>query len=264
MENENIKSYSLQLDDFENNVILNKLADIDLDSDSNFGLYDTIIKSFIDGDFDTIYNSKAFNGLSNEEKSELLKKGKLYINLCFSKGGTSNWYEYCSKNFYEDSRMCLINILRNFDNLLTILRYGGEDSLRMISSFVDDKILEDGSMFDKLNEYFPNNAVLTQAMIELGQPTNNFSRYSNKYKKLLCENADGVLYIRENNLYSFRSPYSIALDVTRIINGKIITDYFDYDKYHELISDESLFIDALFSLSVEKGSKVDLNSDFIK
>jgi hypothetical protein len=160
--------------------------------------------------------------------------------------------------------MCLINVLRNFDNLLTILRYGGEDSLRMISSFVDDKILEDGSMFDKLNVYFPNNAVLTQAMIELGQPTNNFSRYSNKYKKLLCENADGVLYTRENNLYSFRSPYSIASDITRIIKGKITTDYFDYDKYHELISDESLFIDALFSLSVERGSKVDLNSDFIK
>lgn len=262
MENRNIKSYSIQLDDFENSIVLNKLSDIDLDS--TYGLYDAIIKSFVNGDFDTIYNSRAFTDLTVEEKSDLLKVGRQYINLCFGKGGYSNWTEYASNNFNGDSRLCVINILKNYDNLLTILRYGGEDSLRMISSFVDESILEDGSMFDRLNVYFPNDTILIQSMIEMGQPTNNFSRYPNKYKKLLCENADGVLYLKEKDTYTFRSPYSVANDITRAINGKLSIDEFNYDEYHKLISDESLFIDALFILTVERGSKFDLNSENTK
>ena len=258
----NIKSYSTQLDDFEDSVILNNLSDIDLDSD--YGLYDAIVKSFVNGDFDTIYNSSAFNNLSNEEKSNLLKIGRRYINLCFGKGGYSNWIEYASNNFNGDCRLCVINILKNFDNMLTILKYGGEDPLRMISSFVDESVLEEGSMFDRLNVYFPDDNILIKSMIELGSPTNNFSRYPNKYKKLLCENADGVLYLKENDTYTIRSPYSVANDITRAINGKLSIDEFNYDEYHKLISDESLFIDALFILTVERGSKFELNSENTK
>ena len=254
MENKNNKSYSRQLSDFENSIILNKCESIDFDSE--YSLYDHIIKAFSNGELDVIYNSSVFNDLSVDEKSNLLKDGRRYFDLCFAKGGIDNWSEYCSNKFNGDSSLCVMSVLKNFDSLLTILRYGGEDALRMLMSFVDSS--SDESIFDTLAVYFPNKEIFEQAMIELGQSDTNYSCYSNKYKKLLCEYADGVLYKKEGNDYSFRSALSVGLDIRRIITGEDDFDTFNFDDYRKLISDESLFVEALSTLSLENNMLDDI------
>lgn len=249
MENINTKFATGRLELLKQSAILDNCAGINFDS--SYDIYNSVIRLFVEGNFDPIYNSPAFKDLTTDERRKLLKDGRKYIELCMGNGGIGNWAEYASKYCGDDYDLCFISIFRNFDILLTILRYGKEGSMELLSSLNSSKGDFEGSIIDELKLYFPDENIMIQAMIEMGQRTNAFSQYPDSYKRLLCKFSNGVLYIKENDEYLFRSPLSIALDVRKKISGETIPDTFDYDKYKELINDPDEFTDAIMSLSYD-------------
>ena len=255
MENINTKFATGRLESLKQGTILEKCAEINLDS--AYDVYDSMIKLFANGNFDPVFNSPAFVDLNTDERRELLKKGRQYLGLCFSGGKIDNWAEYAANKCGDDFDLCFINAFRNFDTLLTILRYGKEDSMNLIAGLREENSDFDGSIIDELRMYFPDDATLIQAMIEMGQSTNHFAQYSNNYKRLLCQFADGILYNKEKDTYSLRSPLSIALDVRKKITGESNPDTFSFDKYGEMIKDSEAFTEAIMSLSYDRTFKTD-------
>ena len=247
MANVNAKFATGRLESLKQSTILDGCADINLDS--AYDIYNTMIKLFINGNFDPIFNSPSFNDLMTNERRELLKNGRKYFNLCLGNGGIDNWTSYASKFCGDDYDLCFINVFKNFDTLLTILRYGKEDSMELLSNLDNYKGNFDGSIIDQLRLFFPNEKILVQAMTEMGQKTNAFSQYSDNYKSILCKYANGILYNKENGEYNFRSPLSIALDVREKITGENDPYTFSYEKYSEIISNANDFTDAIMDLS---------------
>ena len=62
-------------------VIERCLSDIDLDNDID--LYDKIISEFAVGNLDDAFECPVFQGLTEDEKIQLLKRGRKYFPLCF-------------------------------------------------------------------------------------------------------------------------------------------------------------------------------------
>ena len=150
MENINAKFATGRLEALKQGTIIDDCENINFDS--NYGLYNSMINLFTNGYFDPIFNSPAFNELSTEERRELLKKGREHIDLCFDKGGIANWAEYASVRYCDDFDLCFMNVFKNFDTLLNILRYGKEDSVE----FKTDHFSEFAIIIDDLNGEIPS------------------------------------------------------------------------------------------------------------
>ena len=252
MENINSKFATGRLELLKQGTILEKCADLNLDS--AYDIYDSMIKLFVNGNFDPVFNSPAFIDLNTDERRELLKKGRQYFSLCFSNCDIGSWAEYAQKNCGDDFELCFLNVFRNFDTILTILRYGKEDSMRLLEGLEVSNGNFDGSIIDEMRMYFPDDKTLIQAMVEMGQSTNKFAQYPDSYKRLLCQFSDGILYKKDNGKYLLRSPLSIALDVRKQITGETNPDTFNFDKYGEMIKDSDVFVEAILSLSYDKHS----------
>lgn len=263
MENINAKFATGRLEALKQGAIIDDCENINFDS--NYGLYNSMINLFTNGYFDPIFNSPAFNGLSTEERRELLKKGREHIDLCFDKGGIANWAEYASVRYCDDFDLCFMNVFKNFDTLLNILRYGKEDSVELLETLKSSQGDFDGSIFDELKLYFNNDdVILTQAMVAMGQKSNKFNQYSDGQKRLLCQYANGILYNSEDYKkgYSLRSPISIALDIREKITGKNHNDDFSFDEYGILLVDDETFTEAVMDLSNENNLIKTKNNTF--
>jgi len=253
MENINSKFATNRLETLKQCTILDDCCNINFDN--NYDLYNSMIKLFADGNFDAVFNSSAFNDLNTDERRMLLENGRKYLYLCFGQGGIDNWPEYASSKYGGDFDLCFINVLKNFDILLTILRYGKEDSMNLLSSLNESRENKDYSIIDELRMFFPKNDILIQSMIEMGQSTNAFSLYPDSYKRLLCEFSDGLLYEkRDDNEFVLKSPLSVSLCINKKINGDADIDTFSYDEYKKAISDNEQFTDAIMGIYYDNKS----------
>lgn len=248
MEEVNVKFATGRLESLINATILENCSSINFDS--AYGLYDSMISLFSAGRFDSIFNSPAFTDLNTDERRNLLKSGRKYLNLCFGNGGVGNWADYAAKHYSGDFDLFFMQLLDNFDLLLTVLRYGKEDSMDFLSELDSIKGNFDESIFDKLRLSFPNKSTLIQSLIMLGQKSNMFSEYPIAYKKSLCENPNGVLFTSDGENIDIKSPFSVSFDIYSSITGETNPDKFNYDKFKKCLKDSELYNYAVESLRV--------------
>ena len=85
MENLSIK----RLEKLKDVMILNHLAEVDLDNKSNY--YDTLLYKTFNGEFDDSFLSNNLDGLNDTERNEILSLARKYNYLCFYLGEFENW-----------------------------------------------------------------------------------------------------------------------------------------------------------------------------
>lgn len=247
------KFISKRLDDLKQATILNNLANIDFENE--YDLYNQIIVSFQNGELDSVYSSPFLNSLSEDEKQDLLKKCRKYFSLCFADGDVDNWLESADSYHGIDFNLFLMEIFSNFDILLEILKYGGEDSLEQLVRFQNIDLYSDESAISFFRSKFFDDDTLKQVLIELGQKDNLFGKLSDEQKAILCTYPQGNLCtVDEDGSSRMISPISLGYKVTEKILGDVDFETFNYDEFVDVAADMDKFIDAVTEIYLENSS----------
>lgn len=255
------KFISKRLDNLKQATLLNNLANIDFDNE--FDLYNQIIISFQKGELDDVYSSPFLNSLSEKERQELLKKCRKYFSLCFVDGDIDNWLESTDSYYGADFDLFLMEVFSDFDILLEVLKYGGEDCLKQLVRFQNMDLFPDESAMSFFRSKFLDLDTLKQVLIELGQKDNCFGKLSDEQKAVLCTYPQGNLFtIDEDGSSRMISPISLGIRVTEKLLGRVDPLSFDYDEFVDISSDIEKFVDAVCEIYLENSS-ISFASDYV-
>ncbi|MBQ9018869.1 MAG: hypothetical protein IJ097_00980 [Bacilli bacterium] len=220
------KIYIEQLKNFKDAMIINHLAELDLDNSLEF--YNSMLKEIFNGSFNDIFIS---DNLDDDNKYEILDLVQQYSSLCFYLGEFDNWTDSIEGVSLSDLDLITIKLLDNYDFLIKIAKDGGETALKFLTLFQGTDLFQKGSIIAVLRNMFYNDDILEDIIIDMANVDGTYKDFSDKQKLVLCNYPEGVLYeIKSNNVNK--------IDVNKLINriGDDLKD-FDITDFKEVIED---------------------------
>lgn len=241
---------------------INKLLDyviknhcLEINFDDHHDVYEHMLASFKSGELDDIYTNPFLLKLDDNKKMSLFSVARKYLSLCFDNNGINNWTNSDNlSQFGDDCDFFFKEVFDNFDNLLEILYYGGEDVLKLLSQF-ETTNCDGQSIVSYIKDCFPSEDIFKEMIISMASKYNGYKNYSVAQKKALCENANGVLYKEnENGTIYLYGPGTVSLNIRQAITGEIDRDTFNEDRFVRIISDNDMFEQALRDINFRNGS----------
>lgn len=180
-----------RLEKLKDVMILNNLAEVDLDNKSNY--YDTLLYKTFNGEFDDSFLSNNLDGLNDTERNEVLSLARKYNYLCFYLGEFENWVDSVEGVTLLDLDLISEKLLDNYDYLIK-LALNGEDVLKFLGKFQNNELFKKGSVIALLRNGFYNDDVLESILIEMSKADGNYKEFNDNQKIILCNYPLGVLY----------------------------------------------------------------------
>ena len=180
-----------RLEKLKDVMILNHLAEVDLDNKSNY--YDTLLYKTFNGEFDDSFLSNNLDGLNDTERNEVLSLARKYNYLCFFFFFFENWVDSVEGVTLLDFDLISEKLLDNYDYLIK-LALNGEDVLKFLGKFQNNELFKKGSVIALLRNGFYNDDVLESILIEMSKADGNYKEFNDNQKIILCNYPLGVLY----------------------------------------------------------------------
>ncbi len=227
-------------------TILNYLDSINLNHPME--LYDTMMKHLLKGDFDFDFLSDSLLGIDEEEKQEIFQLVRRYKNLCFYMGDASYWADSIEGVYLTDLDLVCMKLLDNFDFLLGLARDGGEDALKLLSSFLTGDMSVNGSVVDYLRNSFINDTVLKEVIIEMAKEDGMYKGLSDIQKEVLCTFPEGTLYHIKGDKVQMINSDELVKKIQTSYFGSEIEDFKDLESLSKLLSNEESFENVILDI----------------
>lgn len=209
------KDYNDKLDKLIQSVILNNSQDIDLNNDKE--LYERLVYLLIDGSLNEELDSDYLKDKNSEEKKRIYSVIKEYAPLCLKNKNFFEWTRSCQGVIPSDYRYICIRILDNYDFLINILVTCGENALRLIDNFGIYDVYKSAALIEILRNRFDFDDILISILKDMCSDNSKFNTFTIEQKAILCFYASDMLYRCRDNVVTFKSPNSIALDIYRYV-----------------------------------------------
>ncbi|MBR6949352.1 MAG: hypothetical protein IKH54_04115 [Bacilli bacterium] len=207
------------LEKLKNTVITNYLSDIDIDNELD--IYDKVVRHFFNGDLDNYYDNKLFDNVSYESKIDILNNVRKYNTLCFYNKDINNWLDSVDSIPIEDYNLITYQIVDNFDFLLRLYLYGGEDSLRLLDDYSNSNFAnKDLCAVEDVKRNFVTDEILFSTFKELSSNNSYYDVFTKNEKNALIRYAEGTMYFYDNDKIVINSPLALLLELYYRLNGE--------------------------------------------
>lgn len=211
------KDYNDKLDNLIQSVILNNSQDINFNNDKE--LYDRLIYLLIDGSLNEELDSDYLKDRNSDEKKRIYSIVKEYSPLCLKNKNFFEWTSSCQGVIPSDYRYICIRILENYDFLINMVDTCGEKALRLIDNFSIYDVYKGAALIEILRNRFDFDDVFIRIIKDMCDENSRFNTFTIEQKAILCFYASDLLYSCRDNVVTFKSPNSIALDIYKYVNN---------------------------------------------
>ncbi len=189
--------YMKRLEKLEQATIIHFLEELSLSQRSGFEysveLCEVLLRHLLNGDFDEEFLSDTLIGVNDSERKEIYQLARKYGSLCFFQGNIDFWLDSIEGVSLEDSDLICTKILDHFDFLLGLTRDGGEDTLKLLTSFQMTSMADESSIIDFLRNNFGNDEALKSCLIALSRKDGEYIGLTSEEKAILFRYPGGVL-----------------------------------------------------------------------
>ena len=192
-----------------------------MDTDDELALYDSIFHCFARGDLDNQFESVVFDGMSEDERVNLISLVGDYRGLCFYNGKAEYWLDSLEGVPITDSELITYSILDNYDYLLELGKKGGKRVLEQLDRFCDSGYIN-SSVVEYLRRSSVNDEVLETILLDMARDDSLYNIFSDEQKALLLGNAFGNLYTYTQNGVEIKSPIKLACELYSKALGKTV------------------------------------------
>ena len=207
------------LEKLKDTVIINYLSDINLDNEVD--IYDKLIRHFFNGDLDDYYDNSLFDNISYDSKTDILNAVRKYSYLCFYNKDINNWIDSVDGIPIEDYNLITYQLLDNFDFLLRLYLYGGEDSLKLLDDYSNSTFFNtDLSAVEDVKRNFVTDEILFSTFKELSSSDGYFDVFTKNEKNALIRYAEGIIYFYDNDKVVINNPLALSLELYYRLNGE--------------------------------------------
>lgn len=228
--------YIKQLNNFKDAMIINNLAELDLDNSLEF--YNSMLKNVFDGSFDDIFISDNFDDIDNDEKFEILDLARKYQFLCFYLGEFDNWADSIEGVSLSDLDLISMKLFENYDFLIRIAKNGKEEALKFLTSFQGTELFQKGSIIALLRNMFYDDDILEDIIVDMANKNGSYKEFSDKQKLVLCNYPEGILYEVESKKVNRIPVGSLISSIGEDLKDIELNDFKEkiediYTKYQE-------------------------------
>ena len=207
------------LEKLKDTVIINYLSDVNLDNEID--IYDKLVKHFFNGDLDNYYDNSLFDNVSYDSKIDILNNVRKYSYLCFYNKDVNNWIDSVDGISIEDYNLITYQLLDNFDFLLRLYLYGGEDSLKLLDDYSNSMFSNtDLSAVEDVKRNFVTDEVLFSTFKELSSSNSYFDVFTKNEKNALIRYAEGIIYFYDSDKIVINNPLALSLELYYRLNGE--------------------------------------------
>lgn len=207
------------LEKLKDTVIINYLSDVNLDNEID--IYDKLVKHFFNGDLDNYYDNSLFDNVSYDSKIDILNNVRKYSYLCFYNKDVNNWIDSVDGISIEDYNLITYQLLDNFDFLLRLYLYGGEDSLKLLDDYSNSMFSNtDLSAVEDVKRNFVTDEVLFSTFKELRSSNSYFDVFTKNEKNALIRYAEGIIYFYDSDKIVINNPLALSLELYYRLNGE--------------------------------------------
>lgn len=199
-----------RLSELKDQAIVLELETMDVDND--LAIYDAIFHSFARGDLDNQFESVVFDGMSEDERVELISLVSDYRGLCFYEGKGEYWLDSLEDAPIRDSELITYSIFENYDYLLELGKKGGKRVLQQLEQFQDSGYIS-SSVVEYLRRSSVNDEVLETILLDMAREDSLYNIFTDEQKVLLLGNPLGNLYTYTEDGVEIKSPISVAIDL---------------------------------------------------
>ncbi len=219
MENIDTRFYDERLQLLKQATLINYSDDVSFQEDEskNLELLDVLLEHLYLGDLDFCFQSKTLLGVDLEEKEEIYKLVRKYVSLCFYGGKSDYWLDSIEGITLggDNADFICMKILENYDFILGLARDGGEDVLKLVSSFKENEKFQDCAVIDTLRNYFNNDDLLSDILVDMADDSDCYQDYTPSQLAIMCTFPEGVLFNKNSNGEVQRIPANDLLDEVR-------------------------------------------------
>jgi len=207
------------LEKLKDTVIINYLSDVNLDNEID--IYDKLVKHFFNGDLDNYYDNSLFDNVSYDSKIDILNNVRKYSYLCFYNKDVNNWIDSVDGIPIEDYNLITYQLLDNFDFLLRLYLYGGEDSLKLLDDYSNSMFSNtDLSAVEDVKRNFVTDEILFLTFKELSSSNSYFDVFTKNEKNALIRYAEGIIYFYDSDKIVINNPLALSLELYYRLNGE--------------------------------------------
>ena len=207
------------LEKLKDTVIINYLSEVNLDNEID--IYDKLVKHFFNGDLDNYYDNSLFDNVSYDSKIDILNNVRKYSYLCFYNKDVNNWIDSVDGIPIEDYNLITYQLLDNFDFLLRLYLYGGEDSLKLLHDYSNSMFSNtDLSAVEDVKRNFVTDEVLFSTFKELSSSNSYFDVFTKNEKNALIRYAEGIIYFYDSDKIVINNPLALSLELYYRLNGE--------------------------------------------
>lgn len=207
------------LEKLKDTVIINYLSDVNLDNEID--IYDKLVKHFFNGDLDNYYDNSLFDNVSYDSKIDILNNVRKYSYLCFYNKDVNNWIDSVDGISIEDYNLITYQLLDNFDFLLRLYLYGGEDSLKLLDDYSNSMFSNtDLSAVEDVKRNFVTDEILFSTFKELSSSNSYFDVFTKNEKNALIRYAEGIIYFYDSDKIVINNPLALSLELYYRLNGE--------------------------------------------
>ena len=172
----NVSSACKKFCDLEETTILGLLNEdcktYDSSCDKELIICDRLLFHFSNGDFDKKFDSIYLEGLSDNEKDNIINIVSKYRYLCFKDGNCEYWTDSIREASLREAVYVTTKILDNYNFLIKLCRDGGEDVLKSISKLYGKENDLDTSVIDRLRCMFYDDTLLENILLQMSSSDN--------------------------------------------------------------------------------------------
>lgn len=182
-------------------MIMNNLTGIDFNNEEERYLaFETLLyKTIVEGEFDDIFLSENLEGLSKEERKNVLNLARQYNSLCFYRGDFDYWLDSVEGVTNSETYMTAELLLRNYDYLIRLAKNGGKEVLELLKKFEGSGKFNNSSVVATLLLKFCDTNTLETILKEMAKEDGEYKDFSVTQKVIMCDAPDGVLYRQDEN-----------------------------------------------------------------
>ena len=211
------KVHSLEI--LKSTVINNYLSDLDLDNELD--IYDKVVRHFFSGDLDNYYDNKLFDNVSYDSKVDILNTVRKYSYLCFYNKNIDNWLDSADSIPIEDYNLITYQLIDNFDFLIRLYLYGGEDSLKLLDDYSNSNFPDANlSAVEDVKRNFVTDEILFSTVKELSSSNSYYDIFTKNEKNALIRYAEGTIYFYDQDKIIINNPLALSLELYYRLNGE--------------------------------------------
>lgn len=199
-----------RLSELKDQAIVLELETMDVDND--LAIYDAIFRSFALGELDNLFESVVFEGMSEDDRVDLISLVSPYRGLCFYEGKGEYWRDSLEDAPIRDSELITYSIFDNYDYLLELGKKGGKRVLQQLDQFQGSGYIS-SSVIEYLRRSSVNDEVLETILLDMAREDSLYNIFTDEQKVLLLGNALGNLYTYTKDGVEIKSPIRIAIDL---------------------------------------------------